>query len=482
MRAPGEVGSFAVSEEQKQLCATVRRFVSERIRPLEADLDPDESELEPGTAASLVAETRRMGLYNLDVPAEYGGPGIDTVTLALLAMEMSQHRAGLYAPCYGAFGGTGIAQLYEADPDQKERYLYPALRGEKRAFFGLTEPSGGSDPARAIRTRAVRDGNDWIINGSKVFISDAHRADFGLVFARTGGAGRGGISCFIVDTDTPGFRVERVIRTLRSGACPTELSFTDMRVPAASLLGKYGKAAEAEDFIRRRIKAVPWDSEAKVQLARALPAGSAEREPLLATAVTDTQAAYTVRAEAARMSAPRPVAGVSGTELELLSSARIAPDAAAKPYQVEARIDAARQAADPEVRLRLWREALAFAPAGERVRLGALRAAIALRRDSLALAMEQPGQSQLPDAERADIAESLAAAAERLDDLQAAEAHLRTAINLRPPAGREALERQLNALEAEQNRRAKNAARQPVVRNAIEQDHVVRPRILRSAQ
>jgi acyl-CoA dehydrogenase len=265
MKPPGEagssaagssaVGSFAVSEEQKQLCATVRRFVSERIRPLEADLDPDESELEPAAAAALVAETRRMGLYNLDVPAEYGGPGIDTVTLALLAMEMSQHRAGLYAPCYGAFGGTGIAQLYDADPDQKERYLYPALRGEKRAFFGLTEPSGGSDPARAIRTRAVRDGNDWIINGSKVFISDAHRADFGLVFARTGGAGRGGISCFIVDTDTPGFRVERVIRTLRSGACPTELSFTDMRVPAASLLGEPGGGfALANDaLVRTRI-------------------------------------------------------------------------------------------------------------------------------------------------------------------------------------------------------------------------------------
>ena len=96
---------------------------------------------------------------------------MDIVTRTLLAMEMSQHRAGLYAPCYGVFGGAGLAQLYEATEDQKERFLYPTLRGEKRGFFGLTEPSGGSDPARAIQTRAVRDGNGWIINGSKIFIS-----------------------------------------------------------------------------------------------------------------------------------------------------------------------------------------------------------------------------------------------------------------------------------------------------------------------
>jgi hypothetical protein len=208
------------------------------------------------------------------------------------------------------------------------------------------------------------------------------------------------------------------------------------------------------------------------------------------------------------------VAGASGSELALLSSARIAPDAAAKPYQVEARIDAARQSSDPQVQLRLWREALALAPADERVRLGALRAAMAVGRDSLALALEQPGvtpqmefsaempystrrvrylprqpaavsalpQPQLTNAERASIAESLAAAAERLDDLQSAENHLRTAINLRPPAERDSLQRHLDALQAEQNRRATNAARQPVVKNVIEQDRVVRPRIARSAQ
>ena len=229
-----------LSEEQRMLVESVRRFVQEEIVPLEGDLDPDADVLPQHEHERLVAKVRKMGLYGLDVPAEYGGPGLDTVTRTLLAIEMAQHRAGLYAPCYGVFGSVGLAQLYEATDDQKERYLAPMLRGEKRGFFGLTEPSGGSDPARAIRTRAVRDGDDWVINGSKTFISSADRADFGLVFARTG-EGRQGITCFIVDTDSPGFQVRRVVHTLRSAHHATELSFDDVRVPEENLLGQRGR-------------------------------------------------------------------------------------------------------------------------------------------------------------------------------------------------------------------------------------------------
>ena len=228
-----------LSEEQRMLVESVRRFVQEEIVPLEGDLDPDADVLPQHEHERLVAKVRKMGLYGLDVPAEYGGPGLDTVTRTLLAIEMAQHRAGLYAPCYGVFGSVGLAQLYEATDDQKERYLAPMLRGEKHGFFGLTEPSGGSDPARAIRTRAVRDGDDWVINGSKTFISSADRADFGLVFARTG-EGRQGITCFIVDTDSPGFQVRRVVHTLRSAHHATELSFDDVRVPDRNRLGEVG--------------------------------------------------------------------------------------------------------------------------------------------------------------------------------------------------------------------------------------------------
>ncbi len=244
------------TEEQKQIVATVRRFVREEIVPLEAKLDPDASELPREDFERLTNKVREMGFWGLDIPAEYGGAGVDMVTRVLMAIEMSQHRAGLYVPCYGVFGTAGLAQLYEATEDQKQRYLHPMLRGEKRGFFGLTEPSGGSDPARAIRTRAVRDGDDWIINGSKVFISGADRAHFGLVFARTDASkGRGGVTCFLVDTDMKGFHVRRVVHTLRSSHYATELQFEDLRVPNANILGEVngGFAIANERLSRQRV-------------------------------------------------------------------------------------------------------------------------------------------------------------------------------------------------------------------------------------
>jgi len=232
----------------------VRRFVREEILPLEQHLDPDADELPADDRARLVALVRDMGLYGLDIPPEYGGPEIGLVTRTLIAIEMSQHRAGLYAPCYGVFGGAGLAQLFEATEEQKQRYLHPTLRGEKKGFFGLTEPSGGSDPARAIQTRAVRDGDDWVINGSKIFISGADKADYGLVFARTDAdKGRNGVTCFIVDTDTPGFYVRRIVHTLRAARYATELSFEDMRVPHGNVLGDVNKGfAIANDRLSRQ--------------------------------------------------------------------------------------------------------------------------------------------------------------------------------------------------------------------------------------
>ena len=243
-----------LTEEQDMIIGMVRKFVREEILPLEPNLDPDADELEPDDRERLVEKTRSMGLYGLDIPPEYGGPEIDLVTRTLMAVEMSQHRAGLYSPCYGTFGGAGLAQLFEATDSQKERYLYPTLRGEKRGFFGLSEPSGGSDPARAIQTKAVREGNDWIINGSKLWISGADRANFGLVFARTDSdKGRNGVTCFIVDTDTPGFYVRRVVHTLRSAHYATELQFTDMRVPDENILGEVNKGfAIANDRLTRQ--------------------------------------------------------------------------------------------------------------------------------------------------------------------------------------------------------------------------------------
>ena len=246
--------NLELTEEQDMIIGMVRKFVREEILPLELDLDPDADELERDDRERLIEKTKAMGLYGLDIPPEYGGPEIDLVTRTLMAVEMAQHRAGLYSPCYGTFGGAGLAQLFEATDSQKEKYLYPTLRGEKRGFFGLSEPSGGSDPARAIQTKAVREGDDWVINGSKLWISGADRANFGLVFARTDSdKGRNGVTCFIVDTDTPGFHVRRVVHTLRSAHYATELQFVDMRVPDENILGEVNKGfAIANDRLTRQ--------------------------------------------------------------------------------------------------------------------------------------------------------------------------------------------------------------------------------------
>jgi len=245
---------FELSEEQKMIVDMCRRFVREEILPLEDKLDPDADELEPEDFSRLSQITKDMGLFGLDTPPEFGGPDINLLTRTLIAFEISQHRAGLYAPSYNVFGGASQAQLFEATDAQKEKYLYPMLRGEKRVFFGLSEPSGGSDPARAIQTRAVRDGDDWIINGQKLWISGADKADYGLVFARTDPSkGRGGVTCFIVDADTPGFHVRRIVHTLRSSRYATELQFEDMRVPHENILGEEGGGfAIANDRLSRQ--------------------------------------------------------------------------------------------------------------------------------------------------------------------------------------------------------------------------------------
>ncbi|MDG1198584.1 MAG: acyl-CoA dehydrogenase family protein [Actinomycetota bacterium] len=246
--------NFDLTDEQQMIVDTTRKFVESEIVPAEEDLDPDAGSLEPHDFERLVAKTKEMGFYGLDIPAEYGGPGLDTTTRALMAIEMSQHRAGLYNPCYGVFGGAGLAQLYEATDAQKERWLYPTLRGEKKGCFALTEPSGGSDPARAVQTKGYKDGTEWVLNGSKLYISGADKADYALLFARTSDdPGRNGVTAFIVDTDSPGFFVRRVVHTLRATHYATELQFEDLRIPEDQILGEVnGGFAIANDRLSRQ--------------------------------------------------------------------------------------------------------------------------------------------------------------------------------------------------------------------------------------
>lgn len=229
-----------LSDEQRVLRQSVRRFMLDEIVPLEVDLDPDAFSLQPNDDARLTAMTKEMGLHQMGVPVEYGGPGLGMVSRALIAEELAQHRAGVYAPAYGVFGSSPPLALFNGTEEQQERYLYPTLRGEKRSFVGMTEESGGSDLGGAIQTRGVRDGDEWVINGGKLWNSSPETADYGVVYVRTGpGKGRDGISLFIVDTDTPGFRLERLVHVLRSHAV-TELTFNDVRLPHANLLGELG--------------------------------------------------------------------------------------------------------------------------------------------------------------------------------------------------------------------------------------------------
>src|SRR5258706_10184117 len=134
---------FEPNAEQQMLIDQVRRFVREEVIPLEAGLDPDASELAPEDHARLVEKTKAMGLFGIDIPKEYGGPDIDIVTRLLLAIEMAQHPARLYVPCYGTFGGAGFAPIFEAHAAPKERYLYPTLPREQKPFFRPTQPAGG---------------------------------------------------------------------------------------------------------------------------------------------------------------------------------------------------------------------------------------------------------------------------------------------------------------------------------------------------
>jgi predicted Zn-dependent protease len=328
-------------------------------------------------------------------------------------------------------------------------------------------------PPEILRAAAQALGRDRDENGARAVLE--------FVYGREIDRGRLDVANFL---GLAGIKLEKndtasALALLNRMALVADDAF-DTLLPAAGLLAKHSRNAEAADFLERRVKAMPWDSEAKLRLA-GLKTGP-ERRALLAEVVADSQAVYKLRAEAA--SANRGTLAPAGSELALLTSGTVGPAAASKPYFVESRIVAARTAPEAEARSRLWREALAIDPADDRARLGAVETALTAGRDSFALAAAR-GTENMPDllswariadAEQAQLAASLAAAAERLKEWRLAQAYLRFAIN-HMPGEDGGLEKRLKRLEEEQERRAKDAARRPVVRDVIDQDQVVRPRI-----
>ena len=229
---------FSLPEELRLLKAELRKFVDKEMIPRERDTRNGEA-ITPEIEAVLSAGTRDLGLWLMEVPEAFGGTGMGLLATVVVWEELT--RSVVYSPRRTRILGPDPSPiLYHLDAAQRERYLDPVIAGEKTCCFAQTEPDAGSDPA-AMRTRAVRDGDHYVINGVKRFITFAEGADFAQVMAVTGeGGGAGAISCFLVDMDTPGVRISAKYQTLM-GDEPCEIVFEDARVPVANLVGAEGE-------------------------------------------------------------------------------------------------------------------------------------------------------------------------------------------------------------------------------------------------
>ena len=176
---------YELPEELRLTKNLVKDFNRNEIIPLEQQIPHDSITIPEDDYLRLSKKTREMGLWCLGVPEEYGGAGLSLFANSVIAEEMVQHAAGLYCPAYGTMGDPPPEIIWAGDEYQIETYGLPTVEHKLKGWFAITEPSGGSDPARAIQTHAKRDGDDWIINGSKIYISGSPWGDWGIVFART---------------------------------------------------------------------------------------------------------------------------------------------------------------------------------------------------------------------------------------------------------------------------------------------------------
>ncbi|MEW5854383.1 MAG: acyl-CoA dehydrogenase family protein [Myxococcota bacterium] len=221
------------TELHQDVRATARKFAQKEIAP--HALQWEEANEFP---RELYAKAGQAGILGITYPEEYGGMG-GTISHALAASEeLILHGKSVGTVVGLGSHGIGIPPILIAGSDeQKRRFIPPVVRGEKIAALAITEPSAGSDVAH-IRTRAVRDGDHYVINGSKMFITSGTRADYVTTAVRTGEDGHGGISLIVIERGTPGFSVSRKLHKMGWWASDTaELSFQDCRVPVANLLG-----------------------------------------------------------------------------------------------------------------------------------------------------------------------------------------------------------------------------------------------------
>ncbi|MGI1663722.1 acyl-CoA dehydrogenase family protein [Palleronia sp. KMU-117] len=228
---------FGLSEEQEMIVTTVRAFVENEIYPHEAQVErtgvvPEE------LAQEIKRKTIELGFYACNFPEEVGGAGLSHLDFTLVERELGRGSMALTH-----FFGRPQNILMACSPEQRERYLLPAVRGERMDALAMTEPDAGSD-LRGMKCSAVRKGGDWVVNGSKHFISGAAHADFVIVFVATGEdqtpkGPKKRITCFLVDRGTPGFTIRDGYRSVSHRGYPNSvLEFDDCRLSDAQVLGE----------------------------------------------------------------------------------------------------------------------------------------------------------------------------------------------------------------------------------------------------
>jgi alkylation response protein AidB-like acyl-CoA dehydrogenase len=228
---------FALSPQHIEIQRTVRDFAERRIVPV-----ADELERKGEFPHEIIREAAALGLLGVPYPEEIGGTGLDSLAYAITVEELSR-ASGSVGIIVSAHTSLGCNPIWLAGTDaQKERYLRPLASGEVIGAYGLTEPGAGSD-SRGTKTRARRDGDEWVLNGSKRFITNAGVAGTYIVTAVTESEQESGrISAFILEADTPGFSIGRMEEKMGLHASNTgELIFTDARIPVENLLGEEGQ-------------------------------------------------------------------------------------------------------------------------------------------------------------------------------------------------------------------------------------------------
>ncbi|WP_137391327.1 acyl-CoA dehydrogenase family protein [Rhodoligotrophos defluvii] len=241
---------FSLTDEQNMLIRTTRAFVEQELFPYEAEVERT-GELRPDLVEEIKAKAIAAGLYAANMPEEAGGAGLDTVSWVLYEKELSRANYALHWTCVARPSNI----LMACTPEQRERYLYPTVRGERSDCLAMTEPEAGSD-VRSMKCSAVKDGDDWVINGTKHFISHADVADFVILFAASGveETPRGPkklITAFLIDKGTPGFEVLPGYENVsHRGYKNSILRFENCRVPSSQVLGEVHKGFEvANDWL-----------------------------------------------------------------------------------------------------------------------------------------------------------------------------------------------------------------------------------------